>query len=431
MSQNFNIFEKYIARLLTRAPAIKRKVKHLYSIMAYALNKKDYKHRAELQISTIRRGNEETFFGYYDKSPDNGNGLVLVNMSSASTKSLPRNVSSIQLNVFCMKRSMFILENDIELLAFNWQQGARAHWLNSDLFVFNNFDMNIDAYCTYIYSVSERKLINKINYPVQDSYKDEYMLSLSYELLTELRPDYGYFKHDFTATPSIDEAGIWMCDYRSNTSKFLFSVRDICNFKFDYSYTEFRHKLNHIMISPGGDNFIFMHRYYDINGQRFDRLILADRKGELISLLADNQMVSHCYWFNDNTILGYLRNNSGLDDYWLIDIHSGEYKKFSECVFQGRGDGHPSVKGELIITDTYPDKSRMQGLYLTTNEAKKELKLGEFYHGFDFSGETRCDLHPRFSSKGDYIFFDTVYSGQRQLCYFDINATATKIKKNV
>jgi Tol biopolymer transport system component len=47
-----------------------------------------------------------------------------------------------------------------------------------------------------------------------------------------------------------------------------------------------------------------------------------------------------------------------------------------------------------------------------TNEVKK---IGEFFHGFNFVGETRCDLHPRLSSDGKTVFFDSVFEGRRRL----------------
>ena len=85
------------------------------------------------------------------------------------------------------------------------------------------------------------------------------------------------------------------------------------------------------------------------------------------------------------------------------------------------GDGHPTVYGEWIAFDTYPDKSRMQHLYLYHIKTCELFPLLELYHGLKYTGECRCDLHPRFSKDGRYVFFDTVYLGKRTLCYIDIS----------
>ncbi|MDA7746229.1 glycosyl transferase [Psychromonas sp.] len=425
MSESFNIFEKNLARVLSNAPFLKRIIKISYSRIFYFLKKKDYKVKSVSDVSVIHDGEQDTFFGYYDKAPDNGNGLVLVYSSIHSTKNAPNNIESITLDVYDIKKKDYILPIKIDIKSFNWQQGSRAHWLTADKFVYNNYDSNSKKYRAYVYSVELSKIVSILDKPVQDSFCDNYMLSICYETLAILRPDYGYFSEKNISLPLYSDVGIWKCDYISSKCELLFSVEDVIHFCFDNvneNHMKFKHKLNHVMISPNGKFFIFMHRYYNKSGKRFDRLILANVDGELLRVLCDDGMVSHCFWYDDDTILGYLRGPNGVDAYWLINIKNSEHSVFNNGVFDGIGDGHPSINGLSIITDTYPDKARMQSLYLTKKGLSKYIKLGEFFHGFDFGGETRCDLHPRFSKDGSLVFFDSIYSGRRNLCYLDIKS---------
>ena len=62
----------------------------------------------------------------------------------------------------------------------------------------------------------------------------------------------------------------------------------------------------------------------------------------------------------------------------------------------------------------------MKELFLYNYENKDLLKLGEFLESLDFYGETRCDLHPRFSSDGKKVFFDSVHNGKRGLYMMDL-----------
>jgi hypothetical protein len=85
------------------------------------------------------------------------------------------------------------------------------------------------------------------------------------------------------------------------------------------------------------------------------------------------------------------------------------------------GDGHPHYEHGLMIFDTYPDRTGMQSLF-SYHIASDELNLlGQFRHSRGFYGETRCDLHPRLAGNGRYLFFDSVFSGRRQLHYIILN----------
>ena len=77
---------------------------------------------------------------------------------------------------------------------------------------------------------------------------------------------------------------------------------------------------------------------------------------------------------------------------------------------------------KIILTDTYPDKYRNQHLYFydIQNEVKK--KIAYFYSPTKFTGEFRCDLHPRFSHDGSKICIDSPHTGKRQMIILTPNA---------
>ncbi|PMP01126.1 glycosyl transferase [Vibrio breoganii] len=306
---------------------------------------------------------------------------------------------------------------ELETQAYNWQQGSRAHWLNEDLFIFNDFDEEIGKYVSRVCSIQQKKQIKQFDFPVQDSFRDKYFLSINYRRLMTLRPDYGYRN---LPNLSMDEQrkttndGIWKVNLESGDHRMLFSIDDVMNIDWDKNFENTVHKLNHVMISPSGDRFIFLHRYY-VGKRRVDRLLIANADGEDIRVLANFGMVSHCFWADNKTVLGYLKGHNGQNAYWLINVDSGEFRHFAEGKLDQYGDGHPHVVGDWFVTDTYPDKARMQTLLYCNWKTGEIRSLGEFFHGFSFNEETRCDLHPRMSIDGKYIFFDSVFDGSRQL----------------
>ncbi len=71
--------------------------------------------------------------------------------------------------------------------------------------------------------------------------------------------------------------------------------------------------------------------------------------------------------------------------------------------------------------DTYQDRARMKSLFgynMLTSEFKK---YGEFFEPIQYNGETRCDLHPRWSTDGKTVTIDSTHSGKRKLLIIHIH----------
>jgi len=419
MNINIKVFgktEKSIARWLSNYPWIKQNLKRIYQFISWLLNKKSYVHKTNYPIQIIGEQDNESFFGYYDKAPLSSDGkYILFYSSKHPTYKKPDSNKTILLVLQKLETKEILLR--IPILAYNWQQGSRAHWLKDDLFIFNDFDTEQKKYTARVWSVSSLSEVKYFDKPVQDSFKTDYFLSLNYRRLMALRPDYGYRNLPALNEDELKEIsndGIWKIDYETGKSQLFITLADIYSVKTIPDMEQSIHKVNHILISPAGDKFIFIHRYY-IGKRRFDRLFLADSSTGKLKLLSEYGMVSHCFWINDKTIVAYLRDSNGKDAYNIINIDSESFNKITNNRLDCFGDGHPHVFGEWFITDTYPDKARMQHLILVNWKTGEIKELGEFVHGLKYSGETRCDLHPRFSSDGKSIFFDSVFSGKRRL----------------
>jgi len=180
-----------------------------------------------------------------------------------------------------------------------------------------------------------------------------------------------------------------------------------------------KHKFNHIMISPSGRKVMFLHRWALANGRKFDALLVCNVDGSDLKVVADRGMVSHCYWYDDENIFGYLREFDG-DRFYMINVNTLEKRVVGKNIIDKYGDGHPTIHKDKIVFDTYPDKARMLHLFMYDLRTQKLKELGEFFQSFDFYGETRCDLHPRFSYDGRCIFFDSVHEGKRYLYMMDL-----------
>lgn len=414
----FSAKERLIASLLSATPGLKKFIKTAYirmNAMIYA-KEKGYKildSRIKSVDYVIGHNNEESFFGYYDKTPE-CNGKVLSHIATSSTTKDPSVKHPIKIavsNLDCDKTDIIG-----ETTSYAWQQGARVQWIDEDTVIYNI--AGDKGYNAVAYSLSQSKVIRRFNKPVQDSFGSKYFLSLNYTRLMPVASDYGYrnFAYDKNSQLKEDEDGIWLVDYKSGNTTHLHTLEEIikCNWKEDFA--QCYHTINHIMISPDGKGFIFIHRYYK-GQQRFHRLIYSDFK--TLKVLLENEMVSHMCWVDCKTVFGYLSVGKK-NGYYSIDIESSKSTICKEMTETNLGDGHPSVYGNWIVFDCYPDKSRMQQLLLFNKENKEVIPLLKLYQSVKFMYDTRCDLHPRFSKDGKYIFFDTVFCGKRTHCKIDV-----------
>ncbi len=423
MAAEYGALERRLARMLSRFPLVKSVAKHGYARTVYALGGgRKAAHVAQAPVHEVGSTDTDTFFGYYDKSPLTPSGWLLCHACRHPSNRPPRQGQSVDVQVYDFGKQR--LEQPLMSFTtqcFNWQQGARAHWLDDDHFIFNDLDAQRRCFVSRVVSVSRRAEVLRYDHAVQDSWRREYFLSINYRRLQALRPDYGY-----GALPPLDAAdlanlkadGIWRVEQHSGTSRLLYSLRQICLTGRDTDFAQAMHKVNHVMIAPQGRHFIFLHRRF-IGRRKSDRLMLAAADGTDLRVLSDNGMVSHCFWINNTSLLCYMRGPNGRDGYHKVDIHSGQIDPVFDSALGSLGDGHPHVQGEWFVTDTYPDKRRMQHLLrgnLLTGEVRP---LGRFHHSFRYGGEARCDLHPRISGDGRWVFFDSVCSGRRRLHFLE------------
>lgn len=412
---SFNSTERRIARVLIKFPVLKRLVKILYARVSYLYCKKQYKYSSDYRIYPVVRNTRiASFYGYYDCSPDSSDEVVLAHLHS-SNNTWVKPSPNIPMTVCLIKKEESEPLFKYQSKAYNWQQGSRAQWLTNDLFIFNDFDENKNCYISRVFSKKTCEEIKQFDFPVQDSFKDKYFLSLNYRRLSSLRPDYGYRNMPAMSSRDINslvQDGIWRVEYDTQACCLLLTLEEISKFEANPDSELAIHKVNHVMISPDGERYLFLHRYY-LGKVRYDRLILASSRSKNMKLLSNYGMISHYFWANNNTIVGYMRGPDFVDSYWVIEVDTGDFRRLT--VLDGFGDGHPHVFGDWFVTDTYPDKSRMQNLFLVNWKTDEKIHLGEFYHGFKYSGESRCDLHPRFSLDGKYIFFDSVFDDTRRL----------------
>jgi hypothetical protein len=352
-----------------------------------------------------------SFFGYYNIRPDNRNGeLLYLRVSKEVTRGSLYEPASI------MRRSEDGSCRQIGLTAsWNWQQGCMLQWVPGkwNKIIFNDYHIENDNYITKVID-ENGEILKTYQRPVNNLCANGmFALSLDYDLLAEMRPDYGYFNRREVFYGEDKEVGIWHINLNNGQIKLIVSLYLLKKLAIVPSMLEARHKVNHIDINPSGTHFIFLHRWKGPNG-RFTRLILSSADGSEIKILNGDIMTSHCCWLNDFEILAYC-NFKGKVGYFKFDCRTEGVDCLSD--YLPAVDGHPSVSpnGKWVVLDTYPNKARFSSLFLYNIESKKLNKLGEFHQPLKYTKEMRVDLHPKWSVSGEAIYFESAHRECRKL----------------
>lgn len=405
--------EKRVAGIANRFPGIKPGLKLCYQQLNHLLFKRSYDHQLYEGVSIkpiSPSDNMESFWGYYDSSPYYKGKYLFHSFENKNGRSF-RNTNVIEIRINDKKVS--------ETSSWNWQQGSRLFWFDEHHIIHNVFDGS--SIGTKILNIvkEESQFITPSVYAFHQPTKKA--LGIDFKRLGHFDPAYGYPNHAHLEPNTFNDKkdGIYSIDIENNLSRLIISFDHLKNFQKQKSMEKAGHSVNHLQISPDGKRFIFIHRWYLADGRKFSRLISSNFNGEELFLLADDGMVSHCNWKNNHEIVGWMKMKNENNAYFLLTDQTRSFKKLSPEFLNE--DGHPSFSpcGKYLLTDTYPDRSRMSHLLLLHIPDQKLTVLGSFYSPLNFVNTGRCDLHPRFSSKHK-ITIDSVHQGFRQMYELDI-----------
>ena len=421
--------EQKINYQLNKVPGIKKYIKRGYQLACYAASKKITVEGDVKRVSPNDKS--EYFFGYYDKSPWDATGRYMLCMKAKDTWSEPDPIGGAEIMLFDLHLNPEDKDYCKKLATthtWNVQQGCMAQWLGPDYsskILYN--DLKDGKYCSVILDVVSKKE-RVLPMPVYTLSADgKTALSLDFSRLHSLRLGYGYAalpeKTKGVALP--DETCIWKMDIETGEVIPMLKYTDFAKFQPRPEMQEEGsvHKVNHLMLSPNGKRFMVLYRWFC--GQRkYTRLITCNIDGSEMYVLNDDDMVSHCYWKNDEEIIAFERKKECGPGYYLMKDMSQEWQHIWPHL---SNDGHPSycpTDNSLVVFDTYPSRSRIQEIKLgrdNDTEGNSVKTIVKVFSPFKYDNDTRCDLHPRWSRDGKKVCFDSVFEGHRGLYVVNIN----------
>jgi hypothetical protein len=414
-----NKIEKIIYNSVKNNVALKILIKRIYQTLFLIVKPK------KLEIDFKYELVEGYFFGFHDKSPWNGsNNLILAHSIDKINSYIPNQQDIAAIGYF-EESDLSRFRKIGDTVSWNWQQGSMLQWLGGeDLIIYNDWDSGNSRNIARIVDLEGRSVKN-LPIPVGAVSPDgKYAVSYDFERLNIGMPGYGYINESNEVVAKDSEVP----DNRGFTVYSLLEEREI---KF-MSIKELNEQLKarkivsgyifvtHFLFSPDNLRFFFLLRSYTKGKRLQSRLISCNIKGEDMHVFPTGNMVSHLSWSGPDKVIAYCTDLFENEGYFLFTDKSDEYHRIGENEYSS--DGHPQFQSskESFVTDTYPNRKRLQELSIYHFKEKRKQVIGRFYTPMKFSEGYRCDLHPRWDRRGEKICIDTTFSGRRSMAIINL-----------
>lgn len=418
---------KFILRYtkaIIKGPFIKSK-----RLILFVLFKSQYYFNNHQDINPSKRVmaqvNKHCFFGYYDISPFSDDERYLLGMQTNTPLRSPEKGDVLDVGYYDLSYDKSTFKKVGETETWCWQQGCRLRWfppVKDKNVIYNT--MVDGKYGSVVKNIFTGKTVHEYPFSLYEvSSEGEKGLTLNFSRLQRLRPGYGYgVLEDKTKNDNCPgDDGVWLTDLKSKRKLLLYSLKELSEIEPHESMEDAEHYINHISINPSGESFLFFHLWKSGNtNKRYIRLFTADMNGKNFKLLNNTGHVSHYAWKDSDHFVITANVLPKKLRYCLYHKHKGFQYIMGENVLTE--DGHPSflTNYNYMITDKYPNISRDQLLLLYKIKTKKLDVLSRFKVPENYTGEVRCDLHPRVSKDGRMICVDCVENNYRAMSVIDL-----------
>ncbi len=382
----------------------------------------------------ITKGPDFHWFGYYDKREfDSTNQLVLSNRVNFEGRS-PTADDSIGVGYVDLSQDDKWFELGISR-AWGWQQGCMLQWVGHEGKKVLWNDRQGDQFVSYLLDLEtgDKKTLPSPIYTISPD--GSFGLSADFRRINNLRPGYGYsgLPDPHVEVRAPDDSGIWKVDFKTGKTTLVVSLAQVAKIPWPNGlrYESAWHYFNHLLINPNGDRFVFLHRYrpdFDpttlrFNGEFVTRMLSANIDGSELFTLDPSGNTSHFIWDDENHLTMWTRPQGKPAGFYRMTDRTGEISAVGEGVMtqNGHNTNLPAPYQDWILNDTYPSREgRRQSVFLFHRPSGKKVILGHFPSPSHYTGEWRCDTHPRSSNDGLSVVIDSPHKAGRQLHLLDI-----------
>lgn len=371
------------------------------------------------------------FFGYYDRNPWNADQSLHLMMKINQMSRLPLAGETAEVGTVTVNGNY---QKILDTRAWCHQQGCMELFYpgKTNQFIYNDFDPETGKLQARVYEIGKGE-IKRYNRPIY-ALAPNGKFAVTLDIGRIPRRGYSYADtpvEDNMFPQDLDNDGLWMIDLATGEERLIASYRAMLdNHPYAYSAENKYIWLNHAIVNCDSDRVLWLFRQtadqHNVRGwQTF--MYTSDLSGKDISCV-----LPEVYWTNQisHQIWGRTKHEILVDAKWTpgklgfsaVVLQDNEHP--FKAIKLSDSHGMPShmvfsPDGTKLLADSYSDLDGMQTLALIDLEKGSVDILGKFNHTpeYEWIGDTRNDLHPRWSPDGRYVTVDSIHDNKFRACY--------------
>jgi len=373
-------------------------------------------------VTALSSGPKHHFFGYYGINAWDRSLRYHLALESDFHERRPGVGDSALVGL--VDRQTHTFTQYAETSAFNLQQGSMMHWIDAGFgqeFTFNDWEG--DGLVSRAVNIETREMRTIKGAIAAVSPTGHMAIGLNYARMSHCRAVVGYANEidPESLQDAPEDDGLALLDLKTGESRLILPIADVIQASGCEEVQGRRAWFNHVLFNTDGSRLLFFCR---VNRDGlFTSLWTVNPDGsDLECQIPFRKWISHFAWRDPKHIL-ISCNLMGDGGFLEFADGQGNFEPFGKGILPRDGHACFSPDGEWVVCDyrTRKDSERMAGLILYNVNDGNEVNLGEFRSDEKFSGDIRCDLHPRWSHDGKTITFDSIHEGDRQIYLVDVS----------
>ena len=364
------------------------------------------------------------WFGYYDKWQFDPSDRYALGMEVDFEGRSPRPDDEIGLGLIDLEDGDRWSEIG-RTQAWCWQQGCMLQWRpgSAHELVWNAREGDAFVCCVLDVDSGHTRTLPRAVYSLSPDGKTA--VCADFRRIQDMRPGYGYagLPDPNAGVLAPDDVGIWAQDMDTGASELIVSVAQIAALPYPHGdLSAAKHYFNHLLFSPDGTRFIFLHRWRFGDGPFHTRMLTAALDGTDVCVVDDYGKTSHFIWRDPAHILAWSWHPSAESAFYLYGDGDGQVEPVGQGAMRVNGHCTYLPDARWVLNDTYPlGEARTQELYLYDVASDRRVELGALTAPAEYTDEWRCDLHPRANRAGTQVMVDSAHAGGRQMYLLDVS----------